>query len=132
MITKKRSPIPSQHARAGPLRVKCGQCGLVRASQNRKGPVQVRCSFHEGKVQFSSGLSSIADVYRNRAVPVQFGRQQVPKFLGEFWCSNYVRELCGSCAVLLCGCYAGFEWAIKTKNLYRFCAGPVRFVVFSE
>ena len=47
---------PSQHARAGPLRVKCGQCGLVRASQNRKGPVQVRCSFHEGKVQFSSGL----------------------------------------------------------------------------
>ena len=65
---------PSQHARAGPLRVKCGQCGLVRASQNRKGPVQVRCSCHEGKVQFSSGLSSIADVYRNRAVPVQFGK----------------------------------------------------------
>ena len=102
------------------------------ASQNRKGPVQVRCSFQEGKMQFSSGLSSIADVYRNRAVPVQFGRQQVPKFLGEFWCSNYVQELCGSCAVLLCGCYAGFEWAIKTKNLYRFCAGPVQFVVFSE
>ena len=124
--------LPSQHARAGPLRVKCGQCGLVRASQNRKGLVQVRCSFHEGKVQFSSGLSSIADVYRNRAVPVQFGRQQVPKFLSEFWCSNYVQELCGSCAVLLCGCYAGFEWAIKTKNLYRFRAGPVRFVVFSE
>ena len=66
--------LPSQHARAGPLRVKCGQCGLVRASQNRKGPVQVRCSFHEGKVQFSSGLSSIANVYRNRAVPVQFGK----------------------------------------------------------
>ena len=62
--------IPSQHARAGPLRVKCGQCGLMRASQNCKGPVQVRCSFHEGKVQFSSGLSSIA----NRAVPVQFGK----------------------------------------------------------
>ena len=68
------SKLPSQHARAGPLRVKCGQCGLVRASQNRKGPVQVRCSFHEGKVQFSSGLSSIANVYRNRAVPVQFGK----------------------------------------------------------
>ena len=66
--------IPSQHARAGLLRVKCGQCGLVRASQNRKGPVQVRCSFHEGKVQFSSGLSSIANVYRNRAVFVQFGK----------------------------------------------------------
>ena len=66
--------IPSQHARAGLLRVKCGQCGLVRASQNRKGSVQVLCSFHEGKVQFSSGLSSIVDVCRNRAVPVQFGK----------------------------------------------------------
>ena len=58
--------LPSQHACAGPLRVKCGQCGLVRASQNRKGPVQVPCSFHEGKVQFSSELSPIADVYRKQ------------------------------------------------------------------
>ena len=47
-VVEKNPKQPSQHARAGPLRVKCGQCGLVRASQNRKGPVQVRCSFQVG------------------------------------------------------------------------------------
>ena len=90
---------PSQHARAGPLRVKCGQCGLVRGSQNRKGPVQVRCSFHEGKVQFLSGLSSIANVYRNRAVPIH-----------------------GSCAICCAGVMRVLSGQLKPKT----CIGFVR------
>ena len=135
--------VPSQHARAGALRVKCGQCGLVRASQNRKGPVQVRCSFHEGKVQFSSGLSSIANVYRNRAVPVHicylisyclnkvFETQCVCKarartvqvlhsLLHKIF-KHYLKFSCkkscaGTVRVLcsfLCTSYAGHRWAIQ-------------------
>ena len=63
---------PSQHAREGPLRVKRGQWGLMQASQYRKGPVQVQCSFQEGKMQFSNGLS--ANMCMNLAIPIQFGK----------------------------------------------------------
>ena len=91
----------SQHARAGPLRVKCGQCGLVRASQNRKGPVQVRCSFHEGKVQFSSGLSSIAN------------------------CTGTVRFLYSLVSSKCQNFQVNFDVVIMCRN----CAGPVQFAV---
>ena len=62
----------SQRADTGPLRVKFKQYRFVRASQNRKDPVQILCSFHKAKVQFSSKLLSIANMCRNRLDPVRF------------------------------------------------------------